>query len=156
MSQRSRQFKIGIFVLTSLALLAAALFAFGLRRELERKEGFETYLPGNAGFAAPPADLLTAAIREYLRNARCVHDVVEPGDELPADVLVEVYASELSGTSGARTTPRACSASSSWCSRRGRRPIRRRSCARSTPAGNASRGGRRAQSSGPGTRSCPR
>ncbi len=50
-----------------------------------------------ASFAAPPGDMLTAAIREYLRNARCVRDVVEPGDELPADLLVEVYASELSG-----------------------------------------------------------
>ena len=50
-----------------------------------------------ASFAAPPADMLTAAIRQYLRDARCVRDVVEPGDELPADLLVEVHASELSG-----------------------------------------------------------
>jgi cholesterol transport system auxiliary component len=50
-----------------------------------------------AGFAAPPADMLTAAIREYLRDSSYVRDVVEPGDDLPADLLVEVHASELSG-----------------------------------------------------------
>ncbi len=50
-----------------------------------------------ASFAAPPGDMLTAAVREYLRNASFVRDVVEPGDELPADLVVEVYASELSG-----------------------------------------------------------
>lgn len=45
----ARQFKIGLFVLTSLAILAAGLFAFGVRRELEPKRRFETYVPGNAG-----------------------------------------------------------------------------------------------------------
>lgn len=50
-----------------------------------------------ASFAAPPGEMLTAAIREYLRNASFVRDVVEPGDDLPADLVVEVYASELSG-----------------------------------------------------------
>jgi ABC-type transporter Mla subunit MlaD len=49
MSQRSRQFKIGLFVLTSLAVLAAALFLFGVRRALERMQTFETYLAGDAG-----------------------------------------------------------------------------------------------------------
>lgn len=50
-----------------------------------------------ASFAAPPGEMLTAAIREYLRNASCVRDVVEPGSELPADLVVEVYASEIAG-----------------------------------------------------------
>jgi uncharacterized lipoprotein YmbA len=50
-----------------------------------------------ASFAASPSDMLTAAIREHLRNASFVRDVVEPGGELPADLVVEVYASELSG-----------------------------------------------------------
>ncbi len=50
-----------------------------------------------ASFAAPPGDMLTAAIREYLRNAAFVRDVVEPGGEVAPDLLVEVYASELSG-----------------------------------------------------------
>lgn len=47
-SDRARQFRIGVFVLSSLGILAAALFAFGVRRELERKQKFETYVPGNA------------------------------------------------------------------------------------------------------------
>lgn len=50
-----------------------------------------------ASFAAPPGEMLTAAIREYLRGASCVRDVVEPGGDLAADLVVEVYASELSG-----------------------------------------------------------
>ena len=49
MSARTRQFRIGLFVLTSLAILAAGLFAFGLRRELEPKRRFETYVPTDAG-----------------------------------------------------------------------------------------------------------
>ncbi len=49
MSQQARRFKIGLFVLASLAILVAALFAFGVRRELERKQEFETYVAGNAG-----------------------------------------------------------------------------------------------------------
>lgn len=49
MSARARQFRIGLFVLTSLAILAAGLFAFGLRRELEPKRRFETYVPTDAG-----------------------------------------------------------------------------------------------------------
>ena len=50
-----------------------------------------------ASFAASPGDMLTAAIREYLRSSRYVRDVVEPGGEIPADLVIEVYASELSG-----------------------------------------------------------
>jgi hypothetical protein len=50
-----------------------------------------------ASFAAAPADMLTAAVRGYLRNASFALDVVEPGGEPPADLVVEVYATELSG-----------------------------------------------------------
>jgi uncharacterized lipoprotein YmbA len=50
-----------------------------------------------ASFAAPPGDMITEAIRGYLRNARFVRDVVSPGSELPADLLIEVYVSDLSG-----------------------------------------------------------
>jgi cholesterol transport system auxiliary component len=50
-----------------------------------------------ASFAAPPGDMLTGAIRAYLRNAAFARDVVEPGAELRADLLVEVYAAEISG-----------------------------------------------------------
>ena len=49
MSEQARQFKIGLFVLASLVILAGALFAFGVRRSLERKQQFETYVVGNAG-----------------------------------------------------------------------------------------------------------
>jgi phospholipid/cholesterol/gamma-HCH transport system substrate-binding protein len=48
MSEQARQFRIGLFVLSSLAILAAALFAFGVRRQLERTRRFETYVTGNA------------------------------------------------------------------------------------------------------------
>ena len=50
-----------------------------------------------ASFAAPPADMLTAAVRGYLRNAGFARDVVEPGGELRADLLVEVHATEIAG-----------------------------------------------------------
>lgn len=48
MRERSRQFKIGLFVLVAAAILVAALFAFGLERRLERKVKLETYVAGNA------------------------------------------------------------------------------------------------------------
>lgn len=50
-----------------------------------------------ANFAASLGAMLTEAIRGYLRNAHFVRDVVEPGGELPADLLVEIYASDVSG-----------------------------------------------------------
>lgn len=50
-----------------------------------------------ASFAAPPGDLLTGAVRAYLRNAPFARDVVEPGGEVRPDLVVEVYASEISG-----------------------------------------------------------
>lgn len=50
-----------------------------------------------ASFAAPPGDMLTGAVRAYLRNAAFARDVVEPGGELRPDLLVEVYAAEISG-----------------------------------------------------------
>ena len=50
-----------------------------------------------ASFAAPPGDLLTGAVRGYLRIAAFARDVVEPGAGLRADLTVEVYAEEISG-----------------------------------------------------------
>jgi ABC-type transporter Mla subunit MlaD len=47
MSQTSSQFKIGLFVLTGLAIVLAGLVAFGVRRKLERKTEFETYVLGS-------------------------------------------------------------------------------------------------------------
>ncbi|HTP28774.1 MAG TPA: MlaD family protein [Anaeromyxobacteraceae bacterium] len=47
MKDRSRQFKIGLFVLTSLAVLVAALLSFGLRRHFEKHRTLETYQPNN-------------------------------------------------------------------------------------------------------------
>jgi ABC-type transporter Mla subunit MlaD len=48
MRERSRQFKIGLFVLGAAAILVGALFAFGVERRLARKVRFETYVAGNA------------------------------------------------------------------------------------------------------------
>ena len=50
-----------------------------------------------ASFAAPPGDLLTGAVRGYLRNAAFARDVVEQGGAPRADLLVEVHAAEISG-----------------------------------------------------------
>jgi cholesterol transport system auxiliary component len=50
-----------------------------------------------ASFAAPPGDMLTGAVRAYLRNAAFAREVVEPGGELRPDLLIEVYATEISG-----------------------------------------------------------
>ena len=50
-----------------------------------------------ASFAAPPSDMLTGAVRAYLRNAAFAREVVEPGGALRPDLLIEVYAAEISG-----------------------------------------------------------
>ena len=47
MRERSRQLKIGLFVLAAAAILVAALFAFGVERRLARKMKLETYVAGN-------------------------------------------------------------------------------------------------------------
>ena len=47
MRERSRQFKIGLFVLAAAAILVTALFAFGVERRLVRKVKLETYVAGN-------------------------------------------------------------------------------------------------------------
>jgi len=48
-----------------------------------------------AGFAAPPAWLLTSAIRGYLRNADFVRDVVIAGEGVPVDAEIEPALSEI-------------------------------------------------------------
>ena len=50
-----------------------------------------------ARFAAPPAWLLTAAIRGYLINADFVRDVVAPGTGTRSQATVEVAVSKLEG-----------------------------------------------------------
>jgi uncharacterized lipoprotein YmbA len=50
-----------------------------------------------ARFAAPPAWLLTAAIRGYLLNADFVRDVVAPGAGTRSQAMVEVAVSKLEG-----------------------------------------------------------
>jgi ABC-type uncharacterized transport system auxiliary subunit len=56
-----------------------------------------------ASFAAPPASMLTMAIRVYLRDADWVRDVVMPGEGVPVDAEIEPAIVELAGdfTSGA-------------------------------------------------------
>ena len=49
MSERTRQLKIGTFVLVGLGIVAVGLLALGLRRGLERTLAFETYFPGSVG-----------------------------------------------------------------------------------------------------------
>lgn len=44
MTTKTNNLKIGLFVLTGLALLVGGLFAFGVRRQLEPKTMFETYV----------------------------------------------------------------------------------------------------------------
>jgi hypothetical protein len=50
-----------------------------------------------ASFAAPPAWLVTAAMRGYLRNADFVRDVVVPGEGVPVDAAIEPNVLELAG-----------------------------------------------------------
>ena len=47
MSEKASQFRIGIFVLVGLAILAAGLYLFGIRRSFERVRRFETYISGD-------------------------------------------------------------------------------------------------------------
>jgi cholesterol transport system auxiliary component len=50
-----------------------------------------------ASFAAPPAWLLTSAIRGYLRDADYVRDVVVPGEGVPVDAEIEPALTEIAG-----------------------------------------------------------
>ncbi len=50
-----------------------------------------------ASFAGPPAWLLTAAVRGYLRDADFVRDVVVPGEGVPIDAEIEPAIVELAG-----------------------------------------------------------
>ncbi len=50
-----------------------------------------------ASFAAPPAWLLTSAVRGYLRDADDVRDVVEPGEGVPVDAEIEPALIEIAG-----------------------------------------------------------
>lgn len=50
-----------------------------------------------ASFAAPPAWLLTSALRGYLRGADFVRDVVGPGEGVPIDAEIEPSLVEIAG-----------------------------------------------------------
>jgi ABC-type uncharacterized transport system auxiliary subunit len=50
-----------------------------------------------ASFAAPPANLLTAAIRVYLRDTDFIRDVVAPGEGVAVDATIEPALVELAG-----------------------------------------------------------
>jgi ABC-type uncharacterized transport system auxiliary subunit len=50
-----------------------------------------------ASFAAPPAWLLTSALRGYLRGADYIRDVVEPGGGVPVDAEIEPALVEIAG-----------------------------------------------------------
>ena len=50
-----------------------------------------------ASLAAPPARLLTGAMRGYLRDCDYIRDVVAPGEGLPVDAELEPALLELSG-----------------------------------------------------------
>jgi ABC-type transporter Mla subunit MlaD len=52
MSRTSSTFKLGLFVLGAVALVFVALFAFGLRRRLEERTEFETYVTGSVSGVA--------------------------------------------------------------------------------------------------------
>ena len=56
MSEKANHFKVGVFVLTGLALFVGALFAMGLGRFFVKGDLFETYVPGgveNLALGAP-------------------------------------------------------------------------------------------------------
>jgi ABC-type transporter Mla subunit MlaD len=56
MSQTQSAFKLGLFVLGGVTLVLVGLFAFGLRRRLEERAEFETYVAGSvSGVAAGSA-----------------------------------------------------------------------------------------------------
>jgi phospholipid/cholesterol/gamma-HCH transport system substrate-binding protein len=47
MSEKASQFRIGVFVLVGLAILASGLFLFGIRKSFKRVYPFETYILGD-------------------------------------------------------------------------------------------------------------
>jgi ABC-type uncharacterized transport system auxiliary subunit len=50
-----------------------------------------------ASLAAPPAWILTSAVRGYLRDADFIRDVVAPGEGMPVDAEIEPALTELYG-----------------------------------------------------------
>jgi paraquat-inducible protein B len=115
MRERSRQFKIGLFVLAAMAIVVAALFAFGVERRLQRKVKLETYVAGNV-------DGLTVGSGVRLKGVN-VGEVTKisfswieyPGGEPPcvviyfdvAEAVVPVPASGLTLAEGVRRGLRA-------------------------------------------------
>ena len=61
MRERSRQFKIGLFVLAAAAILVTALFAFGVERRLVRKVKLEIAV--NENFVEPTVRAIARAAR---------------------------------------------------------------------------------------------
>ncbi len=47
MSQNPKARRVGLFLLSAVAILAAALFVFGIRKSFERKHTLVTYVPGD-------------------------------------------------------------------------------------------------------------
>jgi paraquat-inducible protein B len=66
MNGTQSQFKLGLFVLGGVALVLAGLFLFGLRRRLEEKSKFETYVTQGVGGLAigAPVKLLGVTVGE--------------------------------------------------------------------------------------------
>ena len=60
-----------------------------------------------ASLAAPPAWILTSAIRGYLKDSPFVRDVVVPGESLPVDAAIEPSAIELAGDFSSTAGPAA-------------------------------------------------
>jgi ABC-type uncharacterized transport system auxiliary subunit len=60
-----------------------------------------------ASFAAPPAWLLTSAVRGYLRDADFVRDVAGPGEGVPVDAEIEPALLELAGDFAGAAEPAA-------------------------------------------------
>ncbi|HYX19628.1 MAG TPA: hypothetical protein VFA98_02150, partial [Thermoanaerobaculia bacterium] len=50
-----------------------------------------------ASFAAPPAWLLTSALRSYLLGADYIRDVVAPGESVPVEATIEPALVEIAG-----------------------------------------------------------
>lgn len=60
-----------------------------------------------ASLAAPPARILTSAIRGYLRDSDFIRDVVAPGEGLPVDAEIEPGLTELAGDFSSPADPEA-------------------------------------------------
>jgi len=99
MSERTRQLKIGIFVLVAVVIAAAGLLALGVRRGLEKTLRFETYFRGSVSGLLVGSPVTLKGVRVGAVTAIGFSWIEYPGGR-PACVIVHFSVKESLRPSG--------------------------------------------------------